>query len=241
MSDAEKSGGKDTRPNEAALVAQNLHKSFVQGEEEIHVLNGASLTVCAGERVAVVGRSGSGKSTLLHVLAGLDDTDEGSILIVGEDMSRADSNKRAEIRRRHMGFVYQAHHLLPEFSAMENVAIPLRLSGEPPSSARDRASAILARVGLGDRVDHKPHALSGGERQRVAVARALAHTPQVVLADEPTGNLDRQNADQVMELLASLSQAQGTAFLVVTHDLSMLEHFDRVLHLEAGVLGAGAD
>lgn len=225
--------------NERVLVASGLTKSYRQGDEEIRVLAGAELEVCSGERVAVVGRSGSGKSTLLHVLAGLDDASSGSVEVIGESVSDADSNRRAEIRRNTMGFVYQAHHLLAEFTAQENVAMPLRLAGVRAKDALERAREMLDKVDLGARANHVPHALSGGERQRVAVARALAHGPKVVLADEPTGNLDQYNAQQVMALLADLSLAQGTAFLVVTHDLSMLSHFDRVLHLEGGQLAQG--
>jgi lipoprotein-releasing system ATP-binding protein len=225
--------------SELVLVASGLTKSYRQGEEEIKVLAGVELKVRSGEHVAVVGRSGSGKSTLLHVLAGLDDAHGGRIEVMGESVTDADSNRRAEIRRNNMGFVYQAHHLLSEFTAQENVAMPLRLAGVKHAEAMERSLDMLDKVDLRARAQHVPHALSGGERQRIAVARALANTPKVVLADEPTGNLDQFNAAQVMSLLAELSQAQGTAFLVVTHDLSMLGHFDRVLHLEGGQLAEG--
>lgn len=218
------------------LSALHVSKAFHQGEAEISVLRDVNLTLAAGERVAVVGRSGSGKSTLLHILAGLDSADDGAVLIKGEDMSRADANRRAELRGAHMGFVYQNHHLLPEFTALENVAMPMRIAGAGRKAAEQQAAQLLADVGLTQRQSHLPSALSGGERQRVAVARALAGHPAVVLADEPTGNLDSDNAKVVMQLLAQLSQQHAVAFLVVTHDVSMLGEFDRVLSLVEGRL-----
>tara|TARA_B100001057_G_scaffold360764_1_gene363110 strand:- start:1026 stop:1724 length:699 start_codon:yes stop_codon:yes gene_type:complete len=218
------------------LTAQGLHKSFWQNSLEVPVLKGVDLQLVKGEHLAVVGRSGSGKSSLLHLLAGLDSADSGTVEIDGVDLLAADANGRARIRREKMGFVYQQHHLLAEFSAEENVALPQRLLGIGESSARKAAREMLALVGLEDRLSHLPSALSGGERQRVAVARALVNKPQVVLADEPTGSLDRASAEILMDLLSNLSRAQGTSFVVVTHDVSMLQRFDRVESLDAGKL-----
>lgn len=218
------------------LTAQGLHKSFWQNSLEVSVLKGVDLQLVKGEHLAVVGRSGSGKSSLLHLLAGLDSADSGTVEIDGVDLQAADANGRARIRREKMGFVYQQHHLLAEFSAEENVALPQRLLGIGESLARKAAREMLALVGLEDRLSHLPSALSGGERQRVAVARALVNKPQVVLADEPTGSLDRASAEILMDLLSNLSRAQGTSFVVVTHDVSMLQRFDRVESLDAGKL-----
>ena len=222
--------------NSVALLAQGLTKSFYQNATEVPVLKGVNLQLAVGEQVAVVGRSGSGKSSLLHLLAGLDSADSGSVHIDGTDLLAADANGRARIRREKMGFVYQQHHLLGEFSALENVAIPQRLLGIDASSAHQAAQEMLALVGLEERLNHLPSALSGGERQRVAVARALVNKPQVVLADEPTGSLDRASAEVLMDLLSNLSRAQGTSFVVVTHDVSMLQRFDRVEALDGGTL-----
>lgn len=221
---------------DVVLQARGIRKSFRQNDEEISVLLGVDFSVAAGEQVAIVGPSGSGKSSLLHILAGLDSADHGSVHVAGEDMGAAHADKRAQIRREKMGFVYQQHHLLAEFSAVENVAIPQRLLGISDQSARQAAVALLEQVGMGHRLEHLPSALSGGERQRVAVARALVNKPSVVLTDEPTGSLDQDSAQQLMRLLSDLSREQGTAFVVVTHDLSMLEQFDRVERLERGVL-----
>ena len=218
------------------LTAQGLHKSFYQSAVEVPVLNGVDLQLVQGEHLAIVGRSGSGKSSLLHLLGGLDSADRGTVEVDGVDLLGADANGRARIRREKMGFVYQQHHLLAEFSAEENVTIPQRLLGVGESLAQQAAREMLALVGLEDRLDHLPSALSGGERQRVAVARALVNKPQVVLADEPTGSLDRASAESLMDLLSKLSRAQGTSFVVVTHDVSMLQLFDRVERLEAGIL-----
>jgi len=218
------------------LTAQGLHKSFYQSAVEVPVLNGVDLQLVEGEHLAIVGRSGSGKSSLLHLLGGLDSADRGTVEIDGVDLLGADANGRARIRREKMGFVYQQHHLLAEFSAEENVTIPQRLLGVGQSLAQQAAREMLALVGLEDRLNHLPNALSGGERQRVAVARALVNKPQVVLADEPTGSLDRASAESLMDLLSNLSRAQGTSFVVVTHDVSMLQRFDRVECLDAGIL-----
>ncbi|GIS70388.1 MAG: lipoprotein-releasing system ATP-binding protein LolD [Gammaproteobacteria bacterium] len=220
------------------LSAQNLSKLFVDGERELGVLNGADLEVKAGERVAIVGRSGSGKSTLLHILAGLTDPDVGEVRVAGQSMTNASSDVRAAIRNRHMGFVYQFHHLLPEFSALENVAMPLIVSGRALSESKQRATSLLAAVDLGERLGHRPHQLSGGERQRVAVARAMATEPDILLADEPTGNLDRENAIQVLRLMESMSEDTGTAFVVVTHDASVADKMSCSFVLEDGKLNA---
>ena len=221
---------------EVVLRAKGIHKSFKQNNENVAVLLGVDFSVTAGEQVAIVGPSGSGKSSLLHILAGLDSADHGSVCVAGEDMWAAHADERARIRREKMGFVYQRHHLLAEFSAVENVAMPQRLRGISDQNARQAAAALLEQVGMGHRLEHLPSALSGGERQRVAVARALVNKPSVVLTDEPTGSLDRDSAQQLMSLLSALSREQSTAFVVVTHDLSMLEQFDRVERLERGVL-----
>ena len=202
----------------------------------MRVLRNVDLRLSAGERVAIVGRSGSGKSTLLHILAGLDTADQGRIEVGNRNMATALPNIRAEIRGAEMGFVYQNHHLLTEFTALENVAMPARIAGVRRRAAEANAAGLLEEVGLTQRANHLPNALSGGERQRVAVARALAGQPSVVLADEPTGNLDRENAAIVMAMIARLSAEKGTAFLVVTHDVSMLGKFDRVLDLADGTL-----
>ena len=219
-----------------ALSAHGVCRSYVQGESAIEVLDQAELSIDSGEMVAVVGRSGSGKSTLLHVLAGLDTPQAGSVYVDSVDLVTQSNNQRAAIRAQHMGFVYQNHHLLPEFNAWENVAMPLRIAGRDLAAARVEAQHMLGEVGLADRLEHFPAQLSGGERQRVAVARAVAGTPRIVLADEPTGNLDQSNAQQTLALIRRLASDLGTAFLVVTHDESMLHNFDRILRLDAGSL-----
>ena len=216
------------------LEAVDLHRHFSDGATRITVLEGASLRASQGERIVVVGRSGSGKSTLLHLLAGLDDPDAGHVIVAGHDITAASAKARARIRNQHMGFVYQFHHLLPEFTARENVAMPRLLGGEDRRTAEAHAERLLARVGLGQRLDHRPHMLSGGERQRVAVARALAPNPAVVLADEPTGNLDADNAAEVVRMMDELSAEFSTAFVVVTHDPQIAAWADRVLTLENG-------
>jgi lipoprotein-releasing system ATP-binding protein len=219
---------------EPVLEAAGLSRTFVQGVHRVRVLEHVSLAVARGERVAIIGRSGSGKSTLLHLLAGLDDPDTGWVRIAGIALTDADAAERARLRNRYMGFVYQMHHLLPEFSALENVMMPLRLGGIARRAAATEAEAMLAAVGLQHRLRHRPAELSGGERQRVAVARALVGERQVVLADEPTGNLDRDNAEQVFELMCRLSDERGVGFVIVTHDDSMLGGVHRVLRLVDG-------
>ncbi len=222
------------------LEARDVCKGFGEGDARLEVLQGVNFSVSAGERVAILGRSGSGKSTLLHLLAGLDDCDSGSIEIGGCDITRASVAQRAAIRNEMMGFVYQMHHLLPEFTALENVAMPLLLGGVNTREAGARAEALLSRVDMADRLDHRPHELSGGERQRVALARALAPTPAVVLADEPTGNLDHDNAERVIELIDSLCASAGSAFVIVTHDSSLAARMDRTVRIDRGVIVAAA-
>ena len=226
--------------NESTIIlnAKGIEKRFAQGDASIEVLGGVDLSLAAGERVAIVGRSGTGKSSLLHVLAGLDDVNQGQIFVAGEPMVAASNDARTALRRKYMGFVYQQHHLLPEFSALENVALPLRLNGLSQTIAEQQSRELLDRIGLGARVEHLPGELSGGERQRVAVARALIHQPKLVMADEPTGNLDTTSAAELMALMVELSESSGVAFLVVTHDPSMLHQFDRLLTLVDGKLQA---
>ena len=222
--------------NDAAIRCRGVKKSFREGDNVLPVLKGVDLDVARGERVGIVGRSGSGKSTLLHILGGLADADEGEVIVAGSRMSELGPGARAKLRNRALGFVYQLHHLLPEFTALENVAMPLLLAGHRVAVANERATEMLAAVGLEGRLRHRPAELSGGERQRVAIARALVPRPEVVLADEPTGNLDRESADQVFRLMCTLADETGTAFVVVTHDEGMARAMHRALHLSDGVL-----
>ena len=221
-----------------ALVAEGIRKTFVQGGRELAVLQRVDLAVAKGERLAIVGRSGSGKSTLLHLLAGLSEPDAGAVTVMGEPLTTASAGERARLRNRFMGFVYQFHHLLPEFTALENVAMPLLVGGSRFAEAAARARQLLDAVELSPRATHRPHELSGGERQRVAVARALATSPAVVLADEPTGNLDRESAEGVWAAMVDLATSHGTAFVVVTHDEEIAARAERALTLVDGTLVA---
>jgi lipoprotein-releasing system ATP-binding protein len=218
------------------LQCINLQKRFTDGGMNVDVLRGINFEVAAGERIAIIGSSGQGKSTLLHLLGGLDSASGGEVQVQGKDMMQLSERQRSKLRNSTLGFVYQFHHLLAEFSALENVAMPLLIRGLSPAIASERAASLLDKVGLSSRCYHKPGEMSGGERQRAAVARALVTEPKCVLADEPTGNLDRKNADHIYGLMLELNQALNTSFVVVTHEAALAQRMDRILMLEDGVL-----
>ncbi|PMH45006.1 lipoprotein releasing system, ATP-binding protein [Vibrio sp. 10N.286.49.B3] len=218
------------------LQCRSLRKTYREGAFDTEVLKGVSFDIAKNELVAIIGTSGSGKSTLLHILGALDDATQGDVEFLGQDLSKLSSNKQAQIRNRHLGFVYQFHHLLADFSALENVAMPLLIGGMKASLAKKEALVLLNKVGLSHRVEHRPSELSGGERQRVAIARALVNKPDLVLADEPTGNLDHNTALAIYDLMRELNQESGTAFLVVTHDGELASKMDRQLHMQDGLL-----
>ena len=218
------------------LACEAVCKNYYDGQLNVQVLNNLTLQVDKGQSIGIVGASGSGKSTLLHILGGLDKPTSGRVSLMGQDLSELSQKQLSRLRNRHLGFVYQFHHLLPEFSALENVMMPLLIGKRPKEQARERALLMLEKVGLKNRVQHRPGELSGGERQRAAIARALVTDPACLLADEPTGNLDRKNALNILDMMMELKQELGTALVVVTHDDEMAARFDRVLNMTDGAL-----
>lgn len=226
--------------DQAVISTQQLAKSFSDGDLQTHVLEDISLDVHKGDRLAIVGSSGSGKSTLLHIMGGLDSPTSGQVLINGENIHAMRSKAASRLRNQQLGFVYQFHHLLPEFTAVENVAMPLVIGGQTPQSAQKKSRELLEKVGLGHRLQHKPSELSGGERQRAALARALITEPACLLADEPTGNLDHRTAQSIFELILQLNQDLGTALVIVTHDIELAGKMDKVMTLMDGRLQSGA-
>jgi len=225
--------------NKPILTCHHLTKRYTQGELDVEVLKGVNLNIGKGEQTAIMGASGSGKSTLLHLLGGLDKPTGGEVILDGVNLNTVSSRQQAKLRNKSLGFIYQSHHLLGEFTVLENVAMPLLIAGESVLEAKLRATALLKRVGLGHRIAHKPGELSGGERQRAAVARALINKPAVILADEPTGNLDSKTAEQVYQLMLELNQELQVSFLVVTHDHELAAKMGKVLHMEDGVIMGG--
>ena len=223
--------------NEKTIIScQNLSKRFKEGKLDVEVLKDISLDIEAGEKIAIVGSSGSGKSTLLHILGGLDLPTSGNVQVMGKDIAKLTDKQRGDLRNHSLGFIYQFHHLLPEFTALENVAMPLLIRGLSVANASQQASEILDKVGLAERLKHKPGQLSGGERQRAAIARALVTKPNAVLADEPTGNLDHKTALQIFDLMQNLNQEMQTAFVIVTHDMQLADKMDKIYHLVDGQL-----
>lgn len=224
--------------NNKLLIASNITKHYTEGTTQTQVLKNVSFSLEEKELVAIVGSSGSGKSTLLHTLGGLDQPSSGEVFIQGQSLQQASQDELAKLRNQYLGFVYQFHHLMADFSALENVMMPMLIGRQNKSEAQDRAEKMLSAVGLSHRISHKPAALSGGERQRVAIARALVNNPALVLADEPTGNLDRKTTESIFELIQQLNQEQGIAFLLVTHDLHLAEKLQRRMIMQDGVLRA---
>ncbi|MEB8432159.1 lipoprotein-releasing ABC transporter ATP-binding protein LolD [Cocleimonas sp. KMM 6892] len=226
----------DNNGIDKVIECENLTKRFKEGKLDVEVLKGISLDISAGEKIAIVGSSGSGKSTLLHILGGLDLPTEGNVHVMGKNIAKLSDKERGDLRNQSLGFIYQFHHLLPEFTALENVAMPLLIRGLSTTESSSKASEILNKVGLSERLSHKPGQLSGGERQRAAIARALVTNPNAVLADEPTGNLDHKTALQIFDLMQSLNQEMQTAFVIVTHDMQLAEKMDKIYSLVDGRL-----